>query len=133
MLEDLSVPSPFVNVFVKQIDLKMTMMKLWSYDADDDNYKFLLSDAELSLAEVGAQHLGITTGRKFIKLLVKIWFIKIGLWLVKIENMICENMKTLQSTLVQKGEGGDVDWPFWVQQVNNLKFHLIISEQILDI
>ena len=48
---------------------------------------------------------------------MKILFIKIGLWLVKIENMICENMKTLQSTLVQKGGGGDVDWPFWVQQV----------------
>ena len=42
--------------------------------------------------------------------------------------MICENMKTLQSTLVQKGEGGDVDWPFWVQQVNNLTFYLIIQQ-----
>ena len=42
--------------------------------------------------------------------------------------MICENMKTLQSTLVQKGEGEDVDWPFWVQQVNNFTFYLIIRQ-----
>ena len=39
------------------------------------------------------------------------------------ENMkiVCENKKTLQSTLVQKGEGGDVDWPFWVQQVQQFE------------
>ena len=134
MLKDLSGPSPFVNALFKNW-FKIIIIK-WQWWKYDDNCNFLLSDAELSLAEVGSEHLGIASGRKFIKLLVEMWF-------VKIENMICENWRNYlwkyeNFTVYPRAEGwrwgcglaflGSAGWQFEM-----LPHNPIVGQHILDI